>query len=50
VNAAARKNVELTMISIRQKSSVLQDHESRGAMKIVGAMYDLDTALLDFLA
>ena len=50
VNAVARKNVELTMTSIRQQSSVLQNLESNGALKIVGAMYDLDTALLEFLA
>jgi carbonic anhydrase len=50
VNAVARKNVELTMTSIRQQSSVLQNLESNGAIKIVGAMYDLDTALVEFLA
>jgi carbonic anhydrase len=50
VNAVARKNVELTMTNIRQQSSVLQSLESKGTIKIVGAMYDLDTALLEFLA
>ena len=49
VNAVARKNVELTMTNIRQQSSVLQNLESNGGIKIVGAMYDLDTALIEFL-
>ena len=50
VNAVARKNVELTMANIRQQSSVLQNLESKGGVKIVGAMYDLDTAHVEFLA
>jgi carbonic anhydrase len=50
VDAIARKNVELTMTTIRQQSSVLQNRESKGAIKIVGAMYDLDTAHLVFFA
>jgi carbonic anhydrase len=50
VNAVARKNVELTMTNIRQQSSVLQNLESKGAIRIVGAMYNLDTALIEFLA
>jgi carbonic anhydrase len=49
VNAVARKNVELTMTNIRQESAVLQNLESNGGIKIVGAMYDLDTALIEFL-
>lgn len=50
VDAVARKNVELTMTNIRQQSSILQNLESKGAIKIVGGMYNLDTALLEFLA
>jgi carbonic anhydrase len=50
VDAVARKNVELTMTNIRQQSSVLQNRESKGAIKIVGGMYNLDTALIEFLA
>jgi carbonic anhydrase len=50
VDAVARTNVELTMTNIRQQSSVLQNLESKGGIKIVGAMYHLDTALLEFLA
>jgi carbonic anhydrase len=38
------------MTSIRQQSSVLQNLEAKGAIKIVGGMYNLDTALIEFLA
>ena len=48
VDAVARKNVELTMENIRRRSSVLEDLESSGAIKIVGAMYNLETGLVEF--
>jgi hypothetical protein len=38
------------MVQIRGKSTVLRDLESRRALKIVGAMYNLDTATVDFFA
>jgi carbonic anhydrase len=50
VDAVARQNVELTMASIRQKSAVLRELESQGAIKIAGAMYDLETAMMNFFA
>jgi carbonic anhydrase len=49
VDAVAAKNVELTINSIRANSAVLRDLESAKAIKIVGAMYSLETAKLDFL-
>jgi carbonic anhydrase len=49
VDAVARTNVELTIKSIRANSAVLRDLESAGALKIVGAMYNLETAAVDFL-
>ena len=49
VDAVARKNVELAMADIRRRSTVLVEMERAGAIKIVGAMYNLDTATLDFL-
>jgi carbonic anhydrase len=49
VDAVARKNVELTMAEIRSRSPVIAGLESRGAVKIAGAMYNLDTAVVDFL-
>ena len=48
VDAVARKNVELTIGDIRRRSSVLADLESSGAIKLVGAMYNLETGLVEF--
>ena len=49
VDAVAAKNVELTIDSIRGNSAVLRDLESASGIKIVGAMYNLQTATVDFL-
>jgi carbonic anhydrase len=49
VDAVARKNVELTITDIHRRSAVLADLESSGAIKIVGAMYNIETGLLEFL-
>jgi hypothetical protein len=48
VDAVARKNVELTMAAIRRSSTVLAALGTSGAVKIVGAMYDLETGLVEF--
>ena len=48
VDAVARKNVELVIGDIRRRSSVLADIESSGAIKLVGAMYNLETGLVEF--
>ena len=48
VDAVARKNVELTMTAIRRDSPVLAGMESSGAIKIAGAMYNLETGVIDF--
>jgi carbonic anhydrase len=48
VDAVARKNVELTMADIRRRSTVLADMVTSGAVKIVGAMYNLETGLVEF--
>lgn len=48
VDAVARKNVELTMIDIHRRSPVLADLEKSGAIKIAGAMYDLETGRVEF--
>ncbi len=50
VDAVARKNVELTMIEIHQRSAVLADLETSGAIKIAGAMYNLDTGRVEFFS
>ena len=49
VDAVARKNVELMMADIRRRSAVLAELERSSAIDIVGAMYDLETAMLEFL-
>jgi carbonic anhydrase len=49
VDAVARKNVELTLANIRSGSPVLAGMESSGTVKIVGAMYNLQTGAIDFL-
>lgn len=50
VNAVAQKNVSLTIANIREKSPVLRDLESTGSIKIAGAMYNLQTGVVEFLA
>ena len=50
VDAVARKNVELTIANIRKDSPVLAEMESKGAIKIAGAMYNLETGVVDFFA
>ena len=48
VDRVAKKNVELTIAEIRTRSPVLADLEAKGSLKIVGAMYRLDTDKVDF--
>src|SRR5271154_1475827 len=48
VDAVARKNVEITIANIRKDSPVLATMESSGAIKITGAMYNLETGVVDF--
>jgi carbonic anhydrase len=50
VDAVARKNVELTMAQILEKSPILGDLQSKRAIKVAGAMYDLETAKVEFFA
>ena len=49
VDAVARKNVELTITDIQRRSAILADLASAGAIRIVGAMYNIETGLLEFL-
>jgi carbonic anhydrase len=48
VDTVARKNVELTIADVRRRSAVLADLETSGAVKIVGAMYNLETGRVEF--
>jgi len=41
-------NVELSMDRIRKESQILEDLEHEGSIKIVGAMYDVSTAKVEF--
>ena len=48
VNAVARKNVELTMTDILRRSAVLAGLEASGAIRVAGAMYQIETGLVEF--
>src|SRR5689334_14285278 len=50
VDAVAQKNIELTIADIRKKSPVLAELESKGTIKITGAMYNLETGTMNFFA
>jgi carbonic anhydrase len=49
VDAVARKNVELTMVEIRRRSAIIAGLETKGAVKIAGAMYNLESGAVEFL-
>jgi carbonic anhydrase len=49
VDAVARTNVALTVAGIRRDSPVLAEMERAGAIRIVGAMYDLASGTVDFM-
>jgi carbonic anhydrase len=50
VDAVARTNVQMTVDNVRKNSAVLAELERNGTIKIVGAMYNLQTAALEFLS
>jgi len=50
VDAVARTNVRLTIETIRQNSEILASLEKKGALKIVGSMYDLKNGAVTFMA
>ena len=49
VDSVARKNVELTMAEIHSRSAIIAALETKGAVKIAGAMYNLESGVIDFL-
>ena len=49
VDKAAEQNVRRVMGTIRKQSPVLRQMESAGAIKIVGAMHDIETGKVTFL-
>ncbi|HZM01186.1 MAG TPA: carbonic anhydrase family protein, partial [Planctomycetota bacterium] len=50
VDAVARRNVELTVASVRRRSPVIAELERRGALKVVGGFYDVSTGAVEFIA
>lgn len=48
VDNVAQQNVLLTIEKIHQKSPVLSEMEENGEIKIVGAMYDINTGAVNF--
>jgi carbonic anhydrase len=49
VDAVARTNVLLGLAEIRRRSPILEELESKGSIKITGAMYDLATGTVEFV-
>jgi len=49
VHKACESNVKNTIDQIRLKSPILKEMEDEGAIKIVGAVYDMDTGKVVFL-
>ena len=49
VHMVAEKNVRMTVEDIRERSPVLKEMESAEEIKIVGALYDMDTGKIAFL-
>ena len=50
VAAVAKSNVTLGLESLRKRSTVLKELETRKAIAIVGALYDVTTATVEFLS
>lgn len=50
VDAVAAKNVEMTIVDIREKSPILKEMEDNGEIQIVGGMYDISTGKVSFYA
>lgn len=50
VDAVARTNVVLALGEIRRRSPILEDLEKKGTIQTTGAMYDLSTGMVEFVA
>ena len=44
-----QSNTELSIATIRDQSKILRDLERDGVIKIVGALYDIETGVVEFL-
>lgn len=49
VAGVVQKNVELTLVRIREKSPILKEMEENGEIKIVGAVYSISTGKVTLL-
>jgi carbonic anhydrase len=49
VHLVAEKNVRLSMDDIRKRSPILKEMEDQGQIKIVGALYDMNSGAVEFL-
>jgi carbonic anhydrase len=49
LDAVARTNVLLGLAETRRRSPILEELETKGTIKIAGAMYDLTTGTVDFI-
>ena len=49
VHMVAEANVRMTIDDIRERSEVLRGMEDEGKIKIIGALYDMDTGRVEFL-
>ena len=48
VNEVSKKNVQLTIDRIHNESPILSEMEENGEIKIIGAMYDINTGKVKF--
>lgn len=48
VNTVSEKNIYMSIDNIRDQSPVLKEMEDQGAIKIVGAMYDINDGSVNF--
>lgn len=49
VNNVSKINVNHTISQIRSRSDILRELEYEGKIQIIGAQYDIDTGIVDFL-
>lgn len=49
VHKVTEANVRLTMDDLRKRSPILKEMEDQGQIKIAGALYDMDTGVIEFL-
>jgi carbonic anhydrase len=49
VHLVTEKNVRISMDDIRKRSPILKEMEDQGQIKIVGALYDMQSGVIEFL-